>query len=192
MRRNTTLVIWLCGVALIVTLLMQCPHGRIDGTRTITTSDTIIKNVYMTDTLEIKTTGGIIHDTTFLPIPVNVDTAAIIRDYFTQYVASDTLIDTNLYALIIDTISGNRITGRSFSYRWLKPTTTTTIINNTTIINSKARLYLGINFSYINNNPGITPSLLFCPKESKHGFSFGFDILNKGMIGGYHYNILKP
>lgn len=193
MRNNTTSVIWLCGVALIVSLLMQCPHVTKKGSSTtVFETDTITKLEYITDTFKITSIGPVIHDTSFIEIPANIDTAAIIRDYFTQYIGTDTLIDSNLFATITDTISGNKITGRSFSYRWLKPTTINTIVNNTTIINSKARLYIGLNFSYINDNPGITPSLLFAPKESRHGFLFGFDVLNKGMIGGYHFNILKP
>lgn len=192
MRNNTPLVIWLCGIALAVFLLVRCPHGDFSGGKVIVETDTVTELKYLTDTFSIPTPGPTVRETTILEIPALVDTAAIIRDYFTQYVAADTLIDSNLYALIVDTISGNKITGRSFSYRWLKPTTINTIVNNTTIINSKVRLYLGLHFSYINNNPGITPSLLFAPKESRHGFSFGFDVLNKGMIGGYHYNILKP
>ena len=61
-------------------------------------------------------------DTIHVNIPANIDTAAIIRQYFILTHHSDTIRDTNLVAIISDTIGYNRLLARSFKYQITRPT----------------------------------------------------------------------
>lgn len=87
--------------------------------------------VYKTDTVLVNT---------------QVDTAAILQDYYTQYVYQDTLdLDTLGSVTVIDTVSQNKIQSRQFTSNILIPTKT---ITNTTYINDKGFYYgagLGVN-----------------------------------------------
>jgi hypothetical protein len=63
-------------------------------------------------------------------IPSEIDTAAILKDYFVTRVYKDTITDdTSFLAIIRDEISQNRITNRNYSHQNLRAT----IINTTTI-----------------------------------------------------------
>lgn len=75
-------------------------------------------------------------------IPVDVDTASILRDYYSKRIYSDTLrIDSLGYVAIRDTISENRILGRFFDARINERT-----IRETTIVKElpKVEFYMGV------------------------------------------------
>ena len=96
--------------------------------------------VYKTDTVLVNT---------------QVDTAAILQDYYTQYVYQDTLdLDTLGSVTVIDTVSQNKIQSRQFTSNILIPTTT---ITNTTYINDKGFYYgvsLGVNHQILHSVSG--------------------------------------
>ena len=84
--------------------------------------DTIetVKEVYVP-----KWKTKVVTETEF--IPTEIDTAAILRDYYAKYFYSDTLqIDTVGFAVINDTISRNTILARDIRTNILIPTTTIT------------------------------------------------------------------
>lgn len=69
-----------------------------------------------------------VHIPVEVPIPVNVDTLAILRDYYTTRVYFDTLKVEDLgYVAVVDTISQNKIVGRTFQANLLEKTITETI-----------------------------------------------------------------
>jgi len=77
-------------------------------------------------------------------IPVNVDTLAILKDYYAKYFYTDTLyIDTLGYAVINDTITRNSFLSRNIETNILIPNKT---ITNTVYIN-KRELYWGLGLS---------------------------------------------
>ena len=62
-------------------------------------------------------------DSFYIPVPANivVDTQAIIRQYYTEYILADTIRNHELYLYIVDTLFKNRIQGRFLTYRILRP-----------------------------------------------------------------------
>lgn len=98
----------------------------------------------------------IYHDTTiFVQVPMNVDTLAIIKNYFAKNVYKDTLHlpDSLGYVILLDTISKNTIESRMFTANVKQRT-----IKETTIVKElpKTNLYWGIGMgfdkvNYINN-----------------------------------------
>jgi len=84
--------------------------------------DTIetIKEVYVP-----KWKTRVVTETEF--IPTEIDTTAILKDYYSKYFYTDTLqIDTVGFAIINDTISRNTILARDIRTNILIPTTTIT------------------------------------------------------------------
>lgn len=71
-------------------------------------------------------------------IPQDVDTAAILKKYFTIHYYRDTIRDSSLVAYIADSIGFNRLLHRSFSYRINRPTTVNTFQKE-----KKIRLFIG-------------------------------------------------
>jgi hypothetical protein len=112
-------------------------------------------------------------DTVTLTLPQNIDTAAILEDYFSTYVYSDVQDFDSIKFEITDTISQNKIVSRSIEYSLLYPTVT---ITNTHYINRR-EFYLGIGFA------GSTQRLSFAglqfnykdKKRNLFGIGFGID-----------------
>jgi len=89
----------------------------------------------------------IYHDTTiFVPIPVNVDTLEIIKNYFAKNVYKDTLQlpDSLGFVAVQDTISKNKIEARKYTANVKQRT-----IKETLIVKElpKNHLYYGLNMS---------------------------------------------
>jgi hypothetical protein len=55
------------------------------------------------------------------PVPADVDTDAILAQYFQVHYYNDTIADSNLTAYIGDSIGYNRLLHRSFNYRITRP-----------------------------------------------------------------------
>ncbi len=81
-------------------------------------------------------------------IPIDVDTNAILKDYFAIYKYDRHWNDSTIEVLLSDTITQNKIEGSNFlKYKLLKPQTT--IINNITNVTTyKSYINLGINTDY--------------------------------------------
>lgn len=117
------------GVLIIVIIIMQMCHRsdtkvvykdkhhyRVDSVITIDTlRDTtrIISKVYIPGHT----------DTVYVDIPANVDTAKILKDYYTKYYQVDTLKnDTSALIIVKDTISQNRTQSRQWEFVNNRPT----------------------------------------------------------------------
>jgi hypothetical protein len=124
--------------------LRPCPVITQD---TITLVDTVVH------TIEIRVPYYIIHTDTIIwevEIPAQVDTAFILKDYFAKHVYTREWKDSLLYAVQVDTVSQNKISPQSFSYKILRPQTIiTNTIDNTTTYNS----YLTVGFTMLLNDP---------------------------------------
>jgi len=102
-----------------------------------------------------------------------IDTAAILKDYYTAYAYDDVvMIDTLGYILIEDTIYKNRIQYRAVS-TYLK---TPYIIRTNEVLTYRSQFYVGLGMTgNLNSLDAITGNLLFVTKRQK-AFSFGAGI----------------
>ena len=94
----------------------------------------------------------IYHDTTiFVQVPMNVDTLAIIKNYFAKNVYKDTLHlpDSLGYVILLDTISKNTIESRMFSASVKQRT-----IKETTIVKElpKTKIFWGVGLGFDKTN----------------------------------------
>jgi len=142
----------------------------------------------------VQDTTVYIHDTVTYTIPVKhlvpdtvlqaypvyqvVDTAAILHDYFAKRFYADTLTDSLVSCVILDTVYQNRLLSRAFTYRLLKPQT----VHITTITpvtpEPELRMYLGAGGSMSNSGkPGLSIEGLVT--RNKIGIGVGYDLLNK-------------
>ena len=141
-------------VALIALFFYQLKGGKLNiGKTTVVDGKKyeIIKEIH--DTTEVIKTNikwkkgsdivheTIIHDTTIKL--VNVDTAALLYDYFAKNIYNDTLRlpDSLGYVFLTDTITKNKIEGRKFTAKVKER-----VINNTTIVKElpKTKIYYGL------------------------------------------------
>lgn len=60
-----------------------------------------------------------------VPVSMHIDTAAILKNYFSINYYSQKIQDSSICAYIKDSVSQNKIIHRDFSYQWLKPVLTT-------------------------------------------------------------------
>lgn len=129
--------------------------------------------------------------TTIVEVPAEVDTTAILQDYFAKYSYSDTVpLDSIGTVQINDTISRNKIISRKILFDYNIP-----IVYNTTIVKEKpkTKVYLGggINFDktdFINSAYG--SALLKTKTDKLFGLNIGASTTNnqvKPFIGGSMY-----
>lgn len=129
-------------IVLVVLLFLQrsCSSDPIPDTKIVTKIEVkydTINTVTKTYIPKWKTKIETIHDT----FQADIDTLAILKDYYTKYYYSDTLkIDTIGYAIINDTITQNFIAARKIKTNILIPTTTIT----KEIYLNKNELYWGL------------------------------------------------
>lgn len=96
---------------------------------------------------------SVIHDTTVREL-TTVEKDSVIQDYFNSHVYSFTQRDSNIYLNIVDTISENRVTGRSLEYKLLRPVTVLAL-------KQKNKLYLGMYVSNLDGTVAFAPSVSF-------------------------------
>lgn len=182
------------GVLIIVIIIMQMCHRsdtkvvykdkhhyRVDSVITIDTlRDTtrIISKVYIPGHT----------DTIYVDIPANVDTAKILKDYYTKYYQVDTLKnDTSALIIVKDTISQNRTQSRQWEFVNNRPTQ---IINKyyTYVENKPFNLHFG---GFIGGGPDMFlcgPSIMVTTnKHSTYGINY--DPFNKIGFIQIYWNI---
>lgn len=78
------------------------------------------------------------HDTTFYVTKENVDTATILNDYFAEKIYRDTAKSKFGEIRITDTVTQNKIKGRSVYADWKIP-----VVTNSTVVPPKLKLFGG-------------------------------------------------
>lgn len=129
-------------------------------------------------------------DTITIVVPADVDTASIIKDYYTKYYYSDIVpLDSIGTAQINDTISQNKIISRSVIFDYNIP-----IIKETITVREKPsnQLYIGtgLNVSNFGNINSIYTGLIFKGRHNKiYGFNLGLSTTGKisPYVGGSVY-----
>lgn len=93
-------------------------------------------------------------DTLYIPGLTEVDTVAILQDYYSFNIYSDTLSNDYGFVLVNDTISRNKILGRGFRSEFLIPEITKTI--TITKLRKPKKWGIGLQTGWgINNKPYI-------------------------------------
>jgi hypothetical protein len=147
----------------VVFLLLDARSTKIEPT-IVTHIDTLYRDTTITKykkgkdiTYEIINT---VHDSVHIH-----DTISIVNDYLTVKKYSDTFhIDTNNYVSIQDTISQNKIIGRSYNAKLKEKTI---VVTNDIYHSDKNSFYIGgiADFSRFNNNLGIGIGLSYKPSK---------------------------
>ena len=97
----------------------------------------------------------------------NVDTAAILRRFFTQYTYQDTIRDSSFVAILREVLAQNQIIERQLSVQNLRPTQVT---YTTTVETPPPRWYAGGFASYGgHSSAGVT--LLYARKNNAFGIT---------------------
>ncbi len=185
-------------VALVIWILLQWfnPGGVMPGGRTIRIDGKkyeVIKHTI--DTIEVEKTKivtkkgkDIVHevidvDTLVLKEMVNVDSAAILKDYLAKIVYKDTLtLDGGLGTIALtDTITKNRILGRTWDAKVKER-----IIKEELIVKepAKAQLYYGLNagFNKTDYVSAVGAGLILKTKKDKI-YQFGLGVNNRTTDG---------
>lgn len=135
---KTVIIVLLLIVILLLRWCTPKPDCPEIGKTTIietTTYDTIKE----TTPEYIPIPGPVSYDTTYLYH--DIDTAAILKDYFASYKYSDTVNLDSVKLIIKDTVSQNKIKSRSVEYELLFPTKTITITNDRYL--NRREFYIG-------------------------------------------------
>lgn len=109
----------------------------------------------------------------------DVDTAAILADYFSKVYYSDTLMDdTSAFIALQSHVTENRLHYDEllFQNRRIKQITTTTIINQYPDL--KTKWFIGGGVNLLPGSPGLSADLLIVTKK-KISFEGGYDFINK-------------
>jgi len=157
----------------------------------------VVESPLITDTI-ISYDTIIIEKTSYIPqwktkyitktdtTPSNIDTVAILKDYYAKYFYVDTIyIDTLGYAVINDTISQNSIISRDIKSNFLIPNKTVT---NTFYINNR-EFYWGLGLAGSTNQLNyLGGELLFKSKKHQvYGFGIGINQDLQPVLSGRMY-----
>ena len=128
------------GLILVLLFFVLAPNNEIGGTKVITKTDTITKTISVYKYKKGDSIPFVVLDTIYQIDQVH-DTAYIVNDYNKIKVYTDTLrINTDNSVYIKDTITQNRILGRSFLANLSQKTIT---ITNDIYHKPKNELFIG-------------------------------------------------
>jgi len=118
----------------------------------------------------------------YAPPASRIDSAAVVRDYYTKRLVVDSLLDSLLCIHILDTLYKNGIAYRKYQYKLLKPYQVEKRIT-TTIETTKpaAGLYAGPFYSFGKSYRGAGAEIDYVTKRFTYGL--GGDLLNKSLTG---------
>lgn len=150
------------------------------------TSDT----VYLKDTAKHITISNHFYSKTYTVIPIgNIDTSAILKNYYTKRFIADTLNDSLIRIVIFDTLYHNNLMYRKRQYELLKPyqkqiTTTHSI----TVTVSQKGFYAGAFFGF---NSSVLQSAGLEANYITHKFNYGlgYDFKNNTVTGKLLINL---
>jgi hypothetical protein len=156
-------------------------EARYTKSEPVIITDTVYQEKTFTKFIKGNFIPFVVLDTIYI-IDRVTDTITIVKDYNQVKVYSDTMrIDSIGYAYIQDTISQNKIQGRSFSANFNLPTITITKLIEP---KSKNQLYLGFigDLKHSNGQIGIGGSIalktakntLYTATATMNGYSFGY------------------
>jgi len=164
-----TVVLILIGLLIFQQQCQKAPEAKI-----ITTHDTIPGDPFPVMT-HVGKPDPIYVDQPFF-LPSNIDTMGVIIDYFSKVYYADTIKnDSSALIVMYDSLGGNRIISRSFSFQNRRATQ----IINKTILPNRTKLYAG---AFVNIDQGenldFGPSLFLMTKRG-YGYSYAYGVNHK-------------
>jgi hypothetical protein len=172
--------ILILALIIVVLFFVLAPNDMVADTKVITKIDTIIKH----DTLRKYQKGDsipfVVLDTIYQIDQIH-DTAYIVNDYNKVKVYSDTLrINTDNYVYIQDTISQNRILGRSFLANLSEKTIT---ITHDIYHKPKNELFIGLlgDLRRFDNKIGIGVGLNYKKQNESYILNYTTNQISFGM-----------
>lgn len=172
-RILTSILLIVVVVCSAGTLIKCCSHPTTIKTITVP-GDSVPYPVVVKVPVPIDST---IVDTVFCNGPI--DTAEIIKHYFSKYHYQDTIKSGSVTAILNEEVSQNKITSRQLWIQNLRPISVTN-----TISSQENRFYAGLVISEFDNKVGLGPSIIYSRKRD--AFSFNLDILHPGITAGYY------
>ena len=143
---------------------------------------------YITKTEKKYVKGeDIYHDTTiYVEVPADVDTAAILADFYAKNVFTDTFKIEYGKFVIRDTIQFNRVLGRSYYADLVVP-----VITNTQIVKErpKVQVFAGVGAGVYGYNISEVSAHLFLKTKKNTLFGVGAGVADNKI--NYKFNILK-
>lgn len=125
MKLNSKNIPWIivAFLLIVIVLLRSCSGADKICPQTEPTIIVKVDTTYIYDTLIKKIFVTVLKpgDSIYVDNSQPVDTAKILRTYFTKYAYTQVLEDSSLKATISDTVYKNKIAHRSFTYQWKKP-----------------------------------------------------------------------
>lgn len=187
---NTRFYIMLCVIALLSFIVgMQCHSNKksvadsyLQGSDTLyvidTTNHSNIKKYFnITNVYSVTPTG-------------KIDTPGIIKNYYTKRFLADTLKDSLLQIVVLDTLFNNSVVWREKQYKFLTPRQT--IITNTLsipVIRYPNGFYLGSFFGFNKNLISAGVEADYVTKKINYGL--GYDFKNNAVTGKLLVKISK-
>lgn len=173
----------LIAIALCSYLMLRNNEPVIEPAQTIVntiydSTKVVTKPIYVKEIRE-----KILRDTIRLKIPVDVDTAAILREFFTSRYYLHEYRDSNITITIKDSVRYNAMVYRQLDYRWLKP-----LVQETIHIMPAPKWHWLIGFNYEWRLPyaGITPT--FGARYKSWSLMAGYNLIYKSP--SIHFNYL--
>ncbi|MDL5050662.1 hypothetical protein QQ054_32180 [Oscillatoria amoena NRMC-F 0135] len=185
---------WVIAALLVIIALdtkIQCNTQEPSATD----ADTVV--IYETipgDSIQYPVYVGVpIPDTVYLPDTVTLlpDTAAILSDYFQIRKYSDTIRrDSSFLVIINDSLTRNRLSGRSVFFQNLRPIAVTSTIITRKPLPAPA-IFAGANLGgTLSGKYSFSPSLAYTNKQGRM-LSLQYDLLNRELRAGYLIKLSK-
>lgn len=109
-------------------------------------------------------------------VPADVDTAAILKDYYTQKIYDDTLVHNNRMNLVLrDTVYNNKLLGRTVNYT----------LSNPVPKNESHELMISGDVGFKHQ------SIMLDYKLDRFHFRAGYDFYNKAPMAGVGFTLIK-
>lgn len=159
-------VLWLM---VILSLVSFFGFGFLVGRRTVRPSvpDTLV----VTDTMYLP--GPVITKEIPVPVPADVDTAAILASFHTQRIYSNSLVSTpEVQVVVVDTVYKNQLLGRQVSWRVSTPMRNRAFSIGATV--APQGIYMSVGY-----------------RAHRWSFSSGYDVYNKAVMVSAHYDIFQ-
>jgi len=187
--RSYSIIAGLIAGILLMSRIQSCQ----EKTHVLKSDTVLTKTVYDSIVRYIPTSSKFItiRDSVAYPIPLEVcvDTQLIVQQYFTAYYQQQTLRDSMLEATIEDTLLGNHIVWRNFSYKILRPER---LIFTQYQPASKLQLYAGGQIG-LGQNVALCPEAILVTKSGTM-YSLGTNVLmaQPNILLGTYFKIGRP
>lgn len=159
---------WFIAFLLLLALLGQRELHNCDMNQPTYSDEIVIDTIIQTINVPVPADPIIIKDT----VPQDVDTMAILQEYYSSYINTRAFGDSLLEITLIDTISQNKIIGSQLYYQLIKETI------KLPPPPLRTKVFAGFSLSGSETNFGATASMLLINKKD-NAYSLGTNLLQE-------------